>query len=118
MSFDFNNNVPIYVQIIEYIKRQIIIGIYRPNEKIPSVRELSIQFQVNPNTIQKALGELERQGLLFTERTNGKYVTHDEKIILKAKSETLGQIMDEFCDTMSKFGIDKQQVIKMLKEKE
>lgn len=118
MSFDFNNNTPIYLQIIEHIKRQIIIGEYKPNEKIPSVRELSIEFQVNPNTVQKALMELERQGLIYTERTNGKFVTSEEDVIIATKKESLDLIINDFYEKMSNFGLDKKQVIEVLKNKE
>jgi len=118
MSFDFNSNTPIYLQIIEHIKRQIIIGKYKPNEKIPSVRELSMEFQVNPNTVQKALIELERHGLIYTERTNGKFVTFDEKIISKTKKESLDLIINEFYETMSSLGIDKNKVLEILRNKE
>ena len=77
MSYDFNNDIPIYLQIIEHIKLQIINKTYLPNQKIPSVRDLSVLYEVNPNTVQKALTELETMGLIFTESTNGKFVTGD-----------------------------------------
>ena len=81
MSFEFLNSTPIYLQIVEHIKTQIISKKYLPNQKIPSVRELSLMFEVNPNTVQKALSSLEDEGLIYTERTNGKYVTNNESLI-------------------------------------
>ena len=64
MGYNFNNEVPIYLQIIEIIKKRIITKEYLPNDKLPSVREFSLMFEVNPNTIQKALSELEELGLI------------------------------------------------------
>lgn len=118
MGFDFNNSTPIYLQIIECIKKQIIIGVYKPNDKIPSVRELSLQFSVNPNTIQKALVELERIGLIYTERTNGKFVTHDQQVIDIVRRETLNSLISMFCDSMQEFGLSKREIIDMLENKE
>ena len=118
MSFEFNNNTPIYLQIIEHIKTMIISKKYLPNQKLPSVRELSLFFEVNPNTIQKALSELESMGLIYTERTNGKFVTENEKIIEKVTSETLQKMIDSFYESMEKIGLDKKQVLNLLNKKE
>ena len=114
MSYDFNNDTPIYLQIIDAIKREIISKKYKAGEKLPSVRELSLIFSVNPNTIQKALGELEEIGLIFTERTNGKFVTNDEKIIEKVKMNSLKEMLNEFFNSMAEMGFDKNEVIDML----
>ena len=83
MDAVFNNSVPIYLQIVSEIKKQIVSGKLIPGERIPSVRELALTYKVNPNTMQKALIELEENGLIKTERTNGKFVTEDENIINK-----------------------------------
>ena len=87
MSFNFNDELPIYLQIIEHIKMQIISKKYLPNQKLPSVRELSFELEVNPNTVQKALFELENIGLIYTERTNGKFVTDNEQLIEDIKNQ-------------------------------
>ena len=81
MNTNFDNNIPIYVQIVDYLKTYIIRGEFKSGERLPSVRDLAALFKVNPNTMQKALGELENIKLIYTERTNGKYVTEDKKII-------------------------------------
>ena len=114
MSFEFNNESPIYLQIIEHIKLQIISSQYLPNQKLKSVREMSVEYGVNPNTIQKALFELEQMGLIFTERTNGKFVTTNEETIRKIKEQTLQKMVDDFFDSMQKIGIDKEQTIAIL----
>ena len=85
MKFDFDNNVPIYIQLVEQLKIYIISGKINSGERLPSVRELALKTKVNPNTMQKALVELEELKLVYTERTNGKYVTNDQKLIEKYK---------------------------------
>ena len=85
MSFVFDNQTPIYIQIIEIIKTEIITGKYALGQKLPSVRDFALQFDANPNTVQKALFELEEMGLIITERTSGKYVTCDENVLTNLK---------------------------------
>ena len=81
MEFTFDNNIPIYIQVLEYMKIYLISGVFKCGEKLPSVREFATTFKVNPNTMQKALAELESMNLIYTERTNGKYVTNDTKFM-------------------------------------
>ena len=116
MSYNFNDDTPIYLQIIEHIKTQIISKKYLPKQKIPSVRELSFEFEVNPNTVQKALCELESLGLIVTERTNGKFVTDNEKLIEDIKSQTIQKMIEDFYLSMKKIGIEKNQVLHILSE--
>ncbi len=118
MSFNFNNDTPIYIQIIEDIKLQIINKRYKPNDKIPSVRELSILYGVNPNTIMKALTELEDLGLIYTERTNGKFVTDNEKVINEAKSQTVNDMINKFYCSMEGLGLSKKEILDILINKE
>ena len=75
MNYNFDSERPIYLQIIDFIKNQIINGTLKSGDKIPSVRELALTFKVNPNTIVKALYFLETEKLIYTDRTNGKFVT-------------------------------------------
>ena len=81
MDFEFDNNIPIYVQLVEQIKIYIISGKIKPGERVLSVRDLALEFKVNPNTVQKALVELENLKLIYTERTNGRFVTDDQNLI-------------------------------------
>ena len=111
MSFDFDNNVPIYLQLVEQIKRDIISGKISAGERLPSVRDLALQLKVNPNTVGKALAELEGIGLIFTERTNGKFVTEDSLKIEKHKQEYADEITRKYMETMRKIGIDKNEVL-------
>lgn len=118
MKFVFDNNIPIYIQLVEQLKVYIISGYLKPGEKLPSVRDLAIITKVNPNTMQKALSELEDLGLIYTERTNGKFVTDDEKLIKKYKHSYAKYLMDNYLENMKKVGIDKKEAIKYLKEME
>lgn len=79
MSWEFVDSKPIYLQIIERIELDIARGRYQPGEKLPSVRDLAAEAAVNPNTMQKALAELEREELVFSQRTSGRYITEDEE---------------------------------------
>ena len=118
MSYDFNNDIPIYLQIIEHIKLQIINKTYLPNQKIPSVRDLSVLYEVNPNTVQKALTELETMGLIFTESTNGKFVTNNQTIIDNIKKQTTTEMIDNFLESIKELGINKADIIDLLTKKE
>ena len=110
----FDNNIPIYLQLVEDIKLQIISGNLQCGEKLLSVRELALTKKVNPNTMQKALNELEDIGLIYTERTNGKYVTHNELLINKIKNEFIKNKFDTFINDMINVGITPDDVIKYL----
>ena len=118
MNINFNNNVPIYIQLLDYIKTYIISGEIKSGEKLPSVRELATLFKVNPNTMQKALIELEEEGLIYTERTNGKFVTNNQKIIDKIKKDYAQNIIDEYFSNMKKIGINKNEAIDYLIRKD
>ena len=117
MDINFDNNIPIYIQLLEYIKTYIISGKLSPGDKLPSVREFSAMFKVNPNTMQKALTELENEGLIYTERTNGKYVTNNKKIISDIKNKYAKKIADEYFLCMNKIGINNLDAINYLKER-
>ncbi len=115
MDAVFNNSVPIYLQIVSEIKKQIISGKLVPGERIPSVRELALTYKVNPNTMQKALIELEENGLIKTERTNGKFVTEDEKIINKIKNDYADNLTQNYLSEMISLGITKQEIKERIK---
>ncbi len=114
MEFTFDNNIPIYIQLLEYLKIYLISGTFKSGEKLPSVREFAATFKVNPNTMQKALVELENMKLIYTERTNGKYVTKDKKIIEKLKDEYAMTLAKSYFMGMKKIGLGKADSIKYL----
>ena len=114
MEFTFDNNIPIYIQLLEYLKIYLISGVFKSGEKLPSVREFANTFKVNPNTMQKALSELESMKLIYTERTNGKYVTNDKKVIEKLKDEYAITLAKSYFNGMKKIGLGKADSIKYL----
>ena len=115
MDAVFNNSVPIYLQIVSEIKKQIVSGKLIPGERIPSVSELALTYKVNPNTMQKALIELEENGLIKTERTNGKFVTEDENIINKIKNDYADNLTQNYLSEMISLGITKQEIKERIK---
>lgn len=115
MVFNFDNERPIYIQLVEVLKLAIITGKYPLGSKLPSVRELALHAKVNPNTLQKALGELESDKLIYTERTNGKYVTNDAKLIEKLKDEYAIELAKSYFQGMKRIGLGKADSIKYLK---
>ena len=114
MNYIFDSERPIYLQIIEIVKNNIISGIYFPGSKLPSVRELATTFKVNPNTIVKSLYFLENEGLIYTDRTNGKFITKDLNLIKKNKELVAKQRIDTFFDDMDKMGYSKVEVLNFL----
>ena len=114
MEFTFDNNIPIYIQVLEYMKIYIISGVFKCGDKLPSVRDFSNTFKVNPNTMQKALSELENMNLIYTERTNGKYVTNDKKVIEELKDEYAITLAKSYFQGMKKIGLGKADSIKYL----
>jgi DNA-binding transcriptional regulator YhcF (GntR family) len=114
MEYTFDNNIPIYIQLLEYLKIYLISGVFKSGERLPSVREFADTFKVNPNTMQKALSELESMKLIYTERTNGKYVTKDIKLIEKLKDEYAITLARSYFNGMKKIGLGKADSIKYL----
>jgi len=111
MAFLFDNNLPIYIQLVEQLKIHIIAGDISPGEKLPSVRELALMTKVNPNTMQKALAELEELNLIYTERTTGKYVTKNEKTIKAFKEEYALSLKKQYFENMKAIGFTDEEAL-------
>lgn len=116
MDYIFDNERPIYVQLVEKIRIQIISGRLKAGERLPSVRELALTVRVNPNTMQKALVELENEGLVYTERTNGKFVTENKELIEKLKKELAKEEVNSYLNDMKNIGITYEEALKYLQE--
>ena len=116
MKWTFSGNHPIYAQLIEQIEHRIITGEYPPGSTMPSVRTLAVEAEVNPNTMQKALAELEGKGLLFTQRTAGRYVTEDVKVIDELRIDMAGKYIESFLEGMDSIGISKDEAVIMLQK--
>ena len=118
MSWNLDSERPIYTQIIERITLDIISGIYAPGARLPSVRDLAQNAGVNPNTMQKALSELERTGLLFSQRTSGRFVTEELAMIEKTKTQLAAQQIREFLEKMQRIGFDREATLKLIQQTE
>ena len=116
MEYVFDNERPIYIQLVEMIRIDIVSGKFKKGQKLPSVRELALMMKVNPNTMQKALVELEDEKLIYTERTNGKYVTEDEKLIEKIKKQLSQEKVNNYLNSMKNIGISYELAVKYLQE--
>ena len=116
MPWNLDSDRPIFIQIIEKIKMDIISGLYAPGDKLPSVRELAQNASVNPNTMQKALSELERTGLVYSRRTSGRYITEDAAMITNLKKTLAKDIVTQFLDNMQRLGIQDEEVISLISE--
>ncbi|HPU62807.1 MAG TPA: GntR family transcriptional regulator [Mobilitalea sp.] len=116
MQWDLNSDKPVYLQLVEQIQAGIISGKYRPGDKLPSVREMAAQAMVNPNTMQRAMSELERDGLVYTNRTAGRFITSDEKLIGQLKKRYITQIINEFLEKTGQLGLELDEIISLINE--
>ena len=107
---------PIYLQIIERVQMDIITGRYQPGDKLPSVRDLAQEAAVNPNTMQKALSELERSGLIYSQRTSGRFITEDKELIHQMKKELAAAEVSAFVAHMKQLGITPEEIRQLLAE--
>ena len=114
MSWEFQDHLPIYAQLMDTLKRRIVTGRYLPGEKLPSVRELAAEAGINPNTVQRAFSELEREGLIYTQRATGKYVTENEADIKSAKQTLSKTQVADFLRAMQSLGFSVGDVIVLL----
>lgn len=117
MAWELDADRPIYAQLVERIQMQIVSGQYPPGGKLPSVRDLAAVASVNPNTMQKALAELERSGLLVTQRTNGRTVTEDAERIQEIRSNLAQAQVDDFFAGMKALGFGEEETMELLNAK-
>ena len=116
MSWNLDSDRPIYTQILEEIQLRVVTGQYKPGTKIPSVRELAAQAGVNPNTMQKALAELEREGLVMAQRTSGRVVTEDMEMIKETRNKIALEQINDFVNKMLKLGFQKEEIITLIRQ--
>lgn len=115
MEWHFNNDAPIYSQLVEQMTLRIVTAVYMPGQRMPSVRDLAVEAGVNPNTMQRALGELERNGLVFSQRTIGRFVTEDIKMIEDAKRTLASRQIQTFLRAMDQLGYQPGEIIALVK---
>lgn len=114
MPWDLKSDRPIYAQLIEQIQLMVVSGIYPAGAKLPPVREMAADAAVNPNTMQRALAQLENDGLLYSQRTSGRFVTEDVEKIMQIKNSLAVEVIHEFIDKMNRLGYDRQQILVLL----
>ena len=116
MGWQLNKNQPIYLQLVTELQNRIVSGTYPPGGKIDAVRDLAAEAAVNPNTMQRALAELEQSGLLRTERTAGRFVTEDAELIAAVRRNLAREKIDDFLRDMSTLGYHRADIIALMKE--
>ena len=116
MEWVFRSDLPIYSQLVDKIKLAIVSGVLPPGARLASVRDMATEAGVNPNTMQRALQELEREGLVFSQRTAGRFVTEDTTVIDEVKITLAKGQLDSFLKAMRELGYDREGIIKLLKE--
>ena len=116
MPWNLNSDKPIFMQLIEIIQHSILSGTYPPGSKLPSVRDLASQAAVNPNTMQKARAELERSGLVYSQRTSGRFITEDISMIEELKNTLAKTTIEQFLKSMQQLGFQKEETVALITE--
>ena len=116
MQWSFSNDLPIYSQLIGQIKVGIVSGVFPPGERLPSVRDLATEAGVNPNTMQRALAELERDGLVYSQRTAGRFVTEDAAMIEQANRGLARGHIQTFLEAMGRLGYAREEILDLLRQ--
>ncbi len=116
MKWYFSDNAPIYAQLVQQIKVGIVTGGFPPGERLPSVRDLATEAGVNPNTMQRAFAELERDGLVYSQRTAGRFVTEDRAMIEQTKKGLAECHIRQFLESMDQLGFCREEVIALLRQ--
>lgn len=115
-ALEFNNNYPIYLQVVDDIKRKIIKNELNPGDKLPSNSELAIIYKINPNTVQRIYKQLEYENICFTRRGLGTYVSEDPEIQQKIKNEFISNLINDFIFQMDSVGFNLDEIIKTLND--
>ena len=118
MEWKFRSDLPIYSQLVEQIKLGIVSGSLLPGERLMSVRDMATEAGVNPNTMQRALQELERDGMVYSQRTAGRFVTENMQVIEREKKKLAEEQIRSFLEAMKKLGYRQEEIPALLKEKE
>lgn len=116
MAWNLNSDRPIFLQIVERIQMDIISGKYQPGDKLPSVRDFAAEAAVNPNTMQKAFAELERIGLVYSQRTTGRFITEDITMINESKTAFAQEKIIEFLSLMQQLGFNNEEIISLINQ--
>ena len=115
---EYNSSLPIYLQAANSIKQDIVIGKLSPGAKLPSVRDLAVEYTINPNTVSRVYKELEMEGVCFTRRGIGTFVTEDPERVQQLKEEMAGALIREFLEGMEQLGFSRAQAIGLLEKEQ
>lgn len=118
MDFCFKNDAPLYLQLANILETQIMAGHLEPGQKLPSVRELALMSKTNPNTVSKALAQLEQKGLIETRRTSGKFVKPLQDVLLQSRAKKASLLCQKFLEDMNALGFSKEDSIRLLEKEE
>lgn len=116
MAWQFRNDAPIYTQLVAQIKLRIVAGTFQPGQRLPAVRDFALEAGVNPNTMQRALAELERERLVFSQRTAGRFVTEDSDMIQTIKQELAQQQLAQFFQAMAELGYARAEIVALVEQ--
>ena len=117
MAWNFNDSAPIYLQIVNTLRGNIASGFYPPGSRLPSVRDLALEAGVNPNTMQRALAELERSGLVNSQRTAGRFITEDGSALLALRKSMSEEILTDFIARLRGLGLSGEQILEAVRER-
>ncbi|NCB41466.1 MAG: GntR family transcriptional regulator [Clostridia bacterium] len=117
MITQYASSTPIYLQLVDQFKHRIIAGELKAGSKLESVRDLAVSFEVNPNTMQRALSELERNNLVYAERTSGRFITQDKELIVKMREEVAQEIIETFIQQMESIGFSNKEAMELFQKK-
>lgn len=113
MFEEFNDKTPIYLQLVDIFKMSIANGTWPIGGRVDTVRDLAIRYQVNPNTVQRSLAELERENLVFSERTSGRYITNDEGVVREIRAKLAARKISDYAEQMSLLGFGSEEILTM-----
>jgi len=116
MEFIVNNREPVYLQVVRHFKQQIAKRLLEAGQEIPSRRELAVQFNINPNTVQKAYKEMEEQGLITTERNFPSKITTDINVLNGVRNELIMEAVNEFVDSIKVINVPVEELLTMVKQ--
>ncbi len=115
---EFNAALPIYLQVVTAIKREIVTGVLLIGEKMPSGRDLALKYMINPNTASRVYKELENEGICFTRRGLGTYVSEDPDLVKRLKDEMAQELLDQFLEGMEQLGISAREAVELIRKEE
>lgn len=117
MKFMPNEKEPVYLQIVRYVKQQVVVGNLKPGDPIPSRREMAVNLKVNPNTVQKAYKEMEDMSIINTARNYQSTITNDSEIIERIRQNLITESLDSFIENMKAINVDKEEIIDIIKDR-